>query len=316
VAGKQHALLAVGGALGVIKLIDCAARGLHRLLHGHGGAINELRFSPSNKALLFSASKDESVRLWNVRSGCCIAIFAGEQGHRDEVLSIVSFAALASLLSPISLFSFAQDVHMRGHLLASSGMDTTVKLWRLTSPRLADRIALAASWKKATVAAAASSASAAADGPLALFPSKFPTMVCSSPAFSTALVHGDYVDCVRFVGDLILSKSTGCVIHLWKPNPARRHDAFIILRSLQLPHSDIWFIKFSCDETREHVAAGNRAGQLFIYDIDAGEEGASHKLSLPSCKSTIRHAAFSPNGKSVVAVSDDGQILRFDRRAA
>ena len=45
-------------------------------------------------------------------------------------------------------------------------------------------------------------------------------------------VHADYVDCVQWVGNLLVSKSTSNKVVLWKPNSARRKDAVTILREL------------------------------------------------------------------------------------
>ena len=62
-------LLAVGGSRGLVKIINCATLSLHRVLVGHGNSVNDFAFHPIDANLLLSASKDESLRLWNVRGG-------------------------------------------------------------------------------------------------------------------------------------------------------------------------------------------------------------------------------------------------------
>eukprot|EP00976_Prorocentrum_cordatum_P044797 905692-Prorocentrum_minimum.AAC.9 len=54
--------------------------------------------------------QDESVRLWNIRTGVMVLIFAGARGHRNEVLSVD--------FHPTERWKFV-----------SCGMDNTIKIW-------------------------------------------------------------------------------------------------------------------------------------------------------------------------------------------
>ena len=108
-------LLCVAGKRGIIKVIDPSRRSLLLTLSGHGDEIYDVSFSPIDQSLLISASKDESIRLWNVMNATCVAIFAGHDGHRDSVLSV--------------------GWHPLGEKFVSAGMDTSIKVWSLEMHR-------------------------------------------------------------------------------------------------------------------------------------------------------------------------------------
>ncbi|PKC09958.1 WD40 repeat-like protein, partial [Rhizophagus irregularis] len=94
-------LLVVAGFTAVIKIIDTSAGSVTKTLQGHGGEIHEMKSHPKDPSLLFSASKDLSIRLWRIDTMQTVAIFAGECGHHEAPLSI--------------------DVHLSGDFFASSG---------------------------------------------------------------------------------------------------------------------------------------------------------------------------------------------------
>ena len=99
-------ILVFAGRKGLITVLDVARFEVQHVLVGHGDAVNELRIHPLSPHLLFSASKDRSIRLWNLHSSHCIAIFAGEKGHTNEVITI--------------------DVHMTGLCFVSGGMGANI----------------------------------------------------------------------------------------------------------------------------------------------------------------------------------------------
>lgn len=79
----------MAGVKGLIRTIVPFKSNYKNALIGHGSSIHDLRFHPTKNFILLSSSKDYTMRLWNVNTNVCIAIFGGAEGHRDEVLSAV-----------------------------------------------------------------------------------------------------------------------------------------------------------------------------------------------------------------------------------
>eukprot|EP00118_Oscarella_pearsei_P027867 m.311376 g.311376 ORF g.311376 m.311376 type:complete len:373 (+) comp67314_c0_seq1:23-1141(+) len=279
--GHTH-LLCVAGERGVIRVINTFRHLCERSLLGHGNSVNDLRVHPRNVLLLLSASKDHSLRLWNAKTGACIAVLGGVDGHRDEVLS--------------------GDFDIRGRFVVSGGMDHSVKVWDIDRQDIID---------------------AAAD--LNTNPS-FSSVVIHFPCFGTRTVHRNYVDCVRCLGQLLLTKSCENAIVLWKPpgvgvaadsGSKLESSTATILHTFHVNNCEIWFVRFALNYHQTVLACGNQGGRVFLWDLAAGDlvQGKPVQLVHPKCDALIRHIGFSKCGNVIVTVSEDGTVWRWDRKA-
>ena len=104
------------------------------------------------------------------------------------------------------------DWHDDGELFISGGMDYSVKIWKIT-PEVKDQINESMKYKEPN--------------------KKFPLYVCLA-AFSTCKVHNSYVDCVKFHGNLLLSKSVYEGISLWLPN--MKHSPVFLLMKIRIQY--------------------------------------------------------------------------------
>ncbi|CAH8358361.1 unnamed protein product [Eruca vesicaria subsp. sativa] len=227
---KGNPYVVAGGEKGIIRVINVTVKVVHKTLVGHGNSVNEIRTHPTKPQLVLSASKDESVRLWNVETGICVLIFAGTEGHRNEVISV--------------------DFHPHDqHRFISGGMDTTVKIWSMKDFwKYVDK---SFTWKDD--------------------PSKFRTIFVEFPVYTTS-VHTSYVDCNRWFGDFILSKSVENEILLWEPEikeNSREEGTSDVLIRYPIPNCNHWFIKFSCDLSLNYLSIGNQKGKIYVWDLQS-----------------------------------------------
>lgn len=112
--------------------------------------------------LLLTCSKDYSIRLWNSKNSTNIAIFAGINGHRDEVLSI--------------------DISADGEKFISGGIDHNIMVWSLSSEEINEKIDKCNEIE-------------------AFGREPFTAIRLHFPEFSTRDVHGNYVDRFVFFQD-------------------------------------------------------------------------------------------------------------------
>lgn len=285
---KETTLLAAG-ANGIIRIISPSNPHSIKYLSGHGGAINDLKVSPVEPELVLSASKDHSLRLWNIRTEVCIAIFGGVEGHRDEVLS--------------------SDFHCSGQKIISCGMDHSLKIWNFSKDVMA-AIELSKTYNDIVAR------------------KSFPTVKKHFPTFSTRDIHRNYVDCVSWYGNFVLSKSCENVIVCWRPGklesstdlslPSKytSDTTCSIMENFTVKDCDLWFSRFSIDSESKYLALGNKIGKIYIFDLDAHDHDSKpsdrNLLSHPQCQSTIRQTCFNNTSDILICTCDDGTIWRWD----
>jgi len=280
-------LFCFAGSKGILHVLNPCVRQFIRTFQGYGSSINELKTHPMDPVLILSSSKDHTMRLWNIKTEACVAIFAGVDGHRDEVLSI--------------------DFDILGTRIVSCGMDHSLKFWSLEKPKVKQAIADSRKYNAEQTK------------------TTFNTLAVHYPEFTTRDVHRNYVDCCVWLGDLVLSKSCDNQVVCWQPKEPidvimnRKNNAEVgvfVLHKFDIQMCDIWFMRFAVDYNQTILALGNQVGKIYLYDLEA-EHPSNCKPTLlvhNRCNTAVRQISFNVNAKILIAVCDDGTIWRWDKQ--
>ena len=140
----------------------------------------------------------------------------------------------------------------------------------------------------------------------------FKCVLKTKPFFET-LVHENYIDTVKFVGDLVLSKSTNGVILLWKPMFNDEKDHHFIIKKLFYTSSKIWYIKFHLNLAENLLFIGD-VGGMYIFDLNNHKNSNSAMpdvfAQIPKSKSEIlfRCVNYDSTRNLMIIGKDNGKL--------
>lgn len=243
-----------------------------------------MKFHPVQPHLLLTASKDHSMRLWNIKTDICVAIFGGVSGHRDEVLAI--------------------DFDVQGRHIVSGGMDHNLKVWKFDTEEVQAAIESSATYFDVKRVRS------------------FPTLHIHFADFTTRSIHRNYVDSVKWFGDTFLSKSCENSVIWWKlgnlnePGLNLNSTNATQIHTFDVDDCELWFVRMDLDMSQRYLAVGNSIGKIFVFDLDSESPHINPSI-MSHYKGTkpIRQIAFSRDSSIFIASCDDGKIWRWDKRA-
>ena len=232
--------LAIGGELPSIYIIDLQSyisldyklppgpsTVLEEQLIGHRNSICEIKFHPKYPQILLSASKDNTVRMWNCINKDQICIFGGFNCYLSDVCSI--------------------DWHISGRFFVSSSIDGNIKIFEINN-ELLPRINLS------------------------INNIKIKTLLINKYLYSCSEIHSHVIDCVRFNGNFIISKSVDGIIKEWMPIFNRKNDYFFLINTYTYKFSEkIQNFKFCFNLNLNLLLIGNLIGEAYLFSTNSDE---------------------------------------------
>ncbi len=243
-------------------------------LKGHKDWVNSVAFSPDGN-LIASGSEDNSIKLWNAKTGKSLRTLKKNWWQRGNNSAILSVA-------------FSPD----GHTLASGSEDNTIKLWNVKTGKV-QKTFEGEDWWVNSITFSPDGRTFASEGDKV----KLWDIAANKPLFNL-----DGIRVVAFSpnGCLLASGGLNNTIKLWDMKTGKS------LHTFQKHSKQIRSVAFSPDGSI--LASGSEDQTVKLWDMKTGK-GIS---TLEGHRHAVCSLAFSPDGRALASGSCDKTIKLWE----
>ncbi|CAK58103.1 unnamed protein product (macronuclear) [Paramecium tetraurelia] len=316
--GSQFDNVDIGGVnLNGAQLFNCKWKNIKlnelNKLEGHESSVNSVSISPDG-TILASGSADNSIRLWDSKTGELKAKLVGHENAVNQICFSRDGTTLASVSGDrtIRLWDVKtgrQKAQLDGHtnsvltvcfspdntILASGSADHSVRLWDITTRKEKARL-VGHSNSVCFSPDGTTLASGSGDNSIRLWDVKRQEIKAKLEG------HRDYVRSICFSpdGKTLASCSADSSIRIWDLKTGKQ--------KIQLDgHSDgVLSISFSPSGTT--IASGSKDNSIRLWDVNTGQQ----KVKLEDHHDFIRSVCFSPDGTKLASGSGDKSLRLWD----
>ena len=309
-------VVCVGGAREKIFIIDVETFSLQATLRGSISYISDLKYiscgNTEKKYNLLCSATRHQIRVWNLDTLANVCIFAGDpNGHIGDVLSVAWHPTGSRIVSGGGDSPDEEGNHSK----ANNGKKFQICVWNVMGSKRLEEAIQASSYLP----------------DFANDRSQFNPHIERFAAVVHDDVHSSKVDCVAWLGDLVMSKSVYDEIILWQPvlnyESGSSKSSILPIKTFRYEGNDsFYFVRFalSLNCSSPLLAIGNNHGQVYLWDVNDFDNDSPLQI-LQTSNATIakkpnsnkqhgiiRGLAFSPDGQVLVGCDANGVVCYWD----
>lgn len=244
-----------------------------RTYSGHSLAVYCCAFAPKGD-LFVTASRDRSVRVWNVRTGSCTVM---KGGHNGFVLSC--------------------DFSPKGNRVVSSSDDRTIKLWNTSS---FSKVATLKGHEDKVYCVKYNPsgeyvASASCDHTVRVWNADTQSKVATLKGHTLAVFSCSFSNTDN--GKYVVSGSDDRIIKIWDWAASKE------VKSLVGHIGTVWTVAYSHND--KYIVSGSMDYELMLWDVETG----TRLRSMEGHKTSVHHAIFSEDDKYVFSCARDWSVM-------